>query len=290
MPGVVQSYVEKQKQNQPPAYTENLSGDAARAALFKERERLLNQLAAARSMPAEELPPGLYKSFGRLAQIHRELGLEPELDEQLRARLEAPADQRFRASPEIAGQQKPIDSIRAARQAGYEAQMEWLEGGEIPRTIKELQEVAHHAQRLAAPYAEAARRNGTTPDAREYLHGENNAIADWYWEQKPRICLAERLTAYVSQSQDTADLANAEQIIARNFARQLLSGVTSLDLSQQYATGDRALAARRHARALQNLGAFIDEACALGCGVDTGRAIAQGLQDVHRITLSSALF
>src|SRR3954447_7470771 len=91
-----------------------------------------------------------------------------------------------------------------ARQDGYEAQMERLRSIKLVRSLQELQDSAHHFQKLTGPYAEVASYNKATSDPGEYRRGENKAITDWYWEQKPRVDLAERLTAYASLPQTIA--------------------------------------------------------------------------------------
>ena len=128
--------------------------------------------------------------------------------------------------------------------------MERLRNIKLVRSLQELQDSANHLQKLTGPYAEVASYNGATSDPGEYRRGENKAITDWYWQQKPRVDLAERLTAYASLPQTIAGRSFAEQIIARNFAEQLYSGATSLDFTQQYATDDHASAMWRHERAL----------------------------------------
>src|ERR1700761_6483110 len=106
MPGVVEAYVERKEENAPPLYAETLTVNAAQVALLEERDRLLNQLAQARSLPAVDIPPDLHQSFGRLAQIYHELGIEPELDDQLCARLPEPA--RCAPLPETAARRETL--------------------------------------------------------------------------------------------------------------------------------------------------------------------------------------
>jgi hypothetical protein len=89
--------------------------------------------------------------------------------------------------------------------------------------------------------------------------------------------IAYELADYATD-QAALSFTNAEAAIAENFIRQLAAGAKTIDLTQEYATGDQTAARERHEKALENLQVLITETAQLpGYKVAAGHAIAEGL-------------
>ena len=98
--------------------------------------------------------------------------------------------------------------------------------------------------------------------------------------------IAYELADYATD-QAALSFTNAEAAIAEKFIRQLAAGAKTIDLTQEYATGDQTAARERHEKALENLQVLITETAQIpGYRLERGQAIAEGLSEREVLAIS----
>lgn len=200
--------------------------------LAAERAALVEKLLHVSDRPVQQLDPDLWKGYGRIRQIDREI----------------PGERFYAEQANWLGEHAPksLEELDAV--------------------------VSHAERLAPSFALAWQVRNSATDEQRErYELGQTAAFEDWHAGQLPRLEVVEKLTAYANE-QNGLSYVNAEAEMARSFAAQLSAGKSSIDLSGHYLTHDPEAAAGRHAKALGNLESIIRDARNAGFTVNEGEA------------------